>query len=170
MVDGDIAGAMAVAERVHPNFPEGPAMYRDRIALFPDGCLVAEVGGDIAGYALAYPARFPSPPPLDTVLGGLEAGADALYLHDIAILPEHRGSGLSTEAVSRLLALAEPFGLAMLVSVYGTGSFWARRGFAEEAIPPGKLASYGADAVFMVRRKKTSSISPADLESERAFR
>lgn len=153
MTPGDVPGAIAVADVVHPGFPEGPAMYLDRIALFGAGCLVLASEGRVLGYALAYPARYPEPVALDRVLGALPADADALYVHDVALLPEARGGGRSREAVERLLALAEPFGRAMLVSVYGTAPFWSRFGFREDgAASAGKLASYGPDAVFMSRR------------------
>ncbi|ALN72322.1 GNAT family N-acetyltransferase [Aureimonas sp. AU20] len=155
MAAADVPGAIAVADVVHPSFPEGPAMYLDRIALFPEGCLALETeAGAICGYAMAYPAALGAPPPLDTALGALEPGADALYLHDVALLPALRGRGLAEPAITGLLSLADRRSHpAMLVSVYGTAPYWRRFGFrpAGETIAPAKLASYGEGAVYMVR-------------------
>ncbi|WP_416357953.1 GNAT family N-acetyltransferase [Aureimonas phyllosphaerae] len=154
MVPSDTAAVVALADRVHPTFHEDEAVFRDRLSLFPDGSLVlAAPGGGLAAYAIAYPVRRFAPPPLDTVLGRLPEGADALYIHDVAVAPEWRGRGLAEPAIARLLALAEPFGAAVLVSVYGTPPFWARHGFrpVEDEALTSKLASYGEDAVFMLR-------------------
>lgn len=154
MAPGDTAAVVALADRVHPTFHEDEAVFRDRLALFPDGSLVLPApGGGLAAYCIAYPVRRFAPPPLDTMLGRLPEDADALYIHDVAVAPEWRGRGLAEPAIARLLALAEPFGTAVLVSVYGTPPFWARHGFrpVEDAALAPKLASYGEDAVFMLR-------------------
>ncbi len=145
---------MALSERVHPTFYEGEAMFADRLALFPQGCLVLPLAdGSLAAYAIAYPVKRFSPPPLDTVLGRLADDADALYIHDVAVAPEWRGRKLADAAIERLLGLAEAFDAAVLVSVYGTPPFWKRFGFGpvEDAALQSKLASYGDDAVFMLR-------------------
>lgn len=150
----DLPAVMALSERMHPTFHEGEAMFMDRLGLFPEGSLVLDrADGALAAYAIAYPVRRFAPPPLDTVLGTLPADADALYIHDVAVAPEWRGHGLAEPAIRRLLTLAEPFGAAVLVSVYGTWPFWARFGFArvdDPALAP-KLAGYGEGAVFMLR-------------------
>ena len=153
MAPEDIPAAAALADRVHPAFFEDPAVFADRLALFPAGSLVLVAGGALGGYALAYPCASFRPPPLDTVLGRLAPDADVLYIHDVALAPERRGAGLAVPGIERLLALAAPFGRAELVSVYGTAPFWGRFGFRDETarVPPGRLAPYGADARYMAR-------------------
>ena len=155
MKAADVADVMTVADVVHPTFPEGAAVYHDRLALFPDGCLVAVLpGGRIVGYALAYPAPLGAPPALDTMLGALLPEADALYLHDIAILPDWRGQRLADPAVAHVLQLADRAVMpVMLVSVYGTAPYWSRFGFAPPsvALEAQKLATYGEGAVYMIR-------------------
>ncbi|RIY00302.1 GNAT family N-acetyltransferase [Aureimonas flava] len=154
MAAGDAPAVVALADRVHPTFHEDAAVFVDRQRLFPAGSLVLPgPAGTLAAYAVAYPVRRFAPPPLDTVLGALPPDADALYIHDVALAPEWRGRGLAEPAIRRLLAAAAPLGAATLVSVYGTWPFWARFGFRrvdDPALAP-KLASYGADAVFMLR-------------------
>ncbi len=155
MTTGDVADVMAVADIVHPTFPEGAHVYHDRLALFPEGCLVAALpDGRIVGYALAYPAPLGAPPPLDTMLGALLPEADALYIHDVAILPDWRGQRLADAAVAHVLSLADGAVMpVMLVSVYGTAPYWGRFGFAPPslALEPAKLATYGQGAVYMIR-------------------
>ncbi|WP_279481982.1 GNAT family N-acetyltransferase [Aureimonas sp. SK2] len=154
MEPGDVPALMALSAIVHPDFYEGEAMFRDRLALFPEGSLVLPLtDGSLAAYAIAYPVRRFAPPPLDTVLGRLPADADALYIHDVAVASEWRGRKLAEPAVERLLALAEPLGATVLVSVYGTPPFWMRFGFRPVDDPAlrDKLASYGEEAVFMLR-------------------
>ncbi|WP_182086829.1 GNAT family N-acetyltransferase [Aureimonas sp. ME7] len=154
MLEADIEAVMALSERVHPTFFERREMFADRLALFGQGCLVLpDQDEELAGYAIAYPAPFRRPPPIDTVLGALPTNVDSLYIHDVAVAPEWRGHHLADRAVESLLRLAEPFGAAMLVSVYGTSPFWSRFGFSPLDEPEVRrwIAPYGEDAVFMTR-------------------
>ncbi|WAJ28845.1 GNAT family N-acetyltransferase [Antarcticirhabdus aurantiaca] len=164
----DVPAVDGLGGVVHPAFYERPEVFLDRLALFPEGALVCDAPDaafGIAGYAIAYPAPLAAPPPLDTVLGRLPADADALYIHDVAVDPAFRGRGLSEGAVWRLVDLAEArFAAATLISIYGTPPFWRRFGFEQrpDLIDPEKLASYGGEAVFMLRPcgAQTSSLGP----------
>lgn len=161
-VRADVPALMRLAERVHPTFFEGAATFHDRLALYPEGLIVLPAGaGRLAGYAIGHPARLFQPPPLDTVLGALPAGADGFYIHDVALDPDVRGAGLAAPAIRHLLRAAGPRP-AMLVSVYGTAPFWRRFGFREVEDPKlnVKLRSYGEGAVFMLRAR--GAASPGD--------
>lgn len=157
MTAGDLDGVHRLSLRVYPQFFERRDVYADRLALYPQGSLVLDSEGGIGGYAVGHPARLFAPPPLDTVLGRLTEGADALYVHDVALAPELRGLGLVEGGVHALLALADrdrrP---AMLVSVNGTPAFWQRFAFApvDPARLGDKLAPYGEGAIFMLRKAK----------------
>lgn len=158
MLTGDLAGVVALAERVHPDLPEDAAVFHDRLRLYPRGCLVLADGahGPIAGYVVAHPWRDGPPPKLDTVLGVLPEPGDCFYIHDVVVAPEARKAGHSRVVVEQLLELAAPYRCASLVSVYGTVPFWSRFGFrdASETLPPGALSAYGADARFMMRPRR----------------
>ena len=65
-----------------------------------------EKDGVAAGYALAHPFRFGALPALDALLHALPAGADCLYLHDIAILADARGGGAARALVDILVNVA----------------------------------------------------------------
>ncbi|PYH46007.1 uncharacterized protein BP01DRAFT_423021 [Aspergillus saccharolyticus JOP 1030-1] len=115
---------------------------------------------EICGYAISHPIRTHQPPPLDTLLGNIPADAKQYYIHDVAILSEHRGRGLAAEAVGRLRAVAErsAFASTGLVAVYGSKGFWGRFGFEEERGEgeeedlKRKVEGYGGDAVWLVRK------------------
>jgi len=140
---------------VHPDHPEAPDIFAERLRLFPAGCLVLPGPAGLLGYAIAHPWRFGQPPRLNTLLGALPAQADTFYIHDIALLPETRRSGAGAAAIGLLAALAASLGLPnlSLVAIGGTHGFWQRQGFAVHDDPAlqAKLASYGPAARFMVR-------------------
>jgi len=153
MEAGDLDRVMALADRCHPGLPEDRAVFAERLALYPHGCLVLAGPAGIGGYAVAHPIRAFAPPALGALLGAIPADADQFYIHDVVVAPERRGGGVSGEAIRLLLEEAAAFPSAALVSVYGTAGFWSRFGFrpAKGVDMKAKLRPYGDDAVFMVR-------------------
>jgi len=156
MREGDLDAVLALADATHPDLPEGRAMFAERLALYPAGCLVLDDDGGIGGYAVSHPIRRSEPPALGALLGSLPADTDQFYIHDVAIAPSRRGAGAAATGVARLLALGEEFETTALVSVYGTATFWSRFGFAPSGEDmAAKLRPYGAGAVYMVRFNRT---------------
>jgi GNAT superfamily N-acetyltransferase len=151
----DLDAVVAIAGQVHPLFPEERYVFANKLDLHPAGALVLEHAGRPAGYCFALPWHGVQPPALNTLLDAISPGADALYLHDLALLPAARGTGAGAAAVDMLLAHARRLSLArcFLVAVNGSVPFWSRLGFAVCAAPAmqARLASYGADARLMVR-------------------
>lgn len=149
----DLPEVMAVADAVHLGLPEDQAVFAERMALYPEGCLVLQMpDGEIAGYAISHPIVAGQPPQLNSFLGEIGAEAGEYYIHDVALLPKLRGSGLAKVAILKLLQQARGFDRVALVSVYGTADFWGRFGFAKSPRDmSAKLAAYGADAVYMTR-------------------
>ncbi|KAK3319411.1 acyl-CoA N-acyltransferase [Apodospora peruviana] len=153
----DIPGLMLVADAVHPALPESDHVFTERVNLFPDGSLVL-VNNDkeVCGYAISHPIRHRQPPALDSLLEKIAADADQYYIHDLAILPEFRGSGYARQGIENLLAVAlrNGYSTTCLVSVYGTAEFWGRFGFNAEEVDEvleEKLREYGDDAVYLER-------------------
>ena len=155
MMAEDLDAVEAIAALVHPRYPESADVPRERLALFPAGCLLAEADSRPAGYVIAHPWRLGTAPALDSLLGSLPAAPDCLYLHALALLPSARGDRAGAAAVARLRAVAAVHGLARiaLVAVNESAGFWRRLGF--RATTPGPdlmaaLASYDADATYLI--------------------
>lgn len=149
----DLLSVSEIQLAVHQAFPEDDAVLADRLELSPAGCFMLEVGDAAQGYVLSHPWLEGSPPALNTKLGMLPAMADTWYIHDLALLPETRGSGAGGNIVPKLADIArrEGFRSMSLVSVNGSQGFWARQGFSArmDARLARKLSSYGEDAVYM---------------------
>jgi len=155
MAPADLDGVVRVARIAFPDHFEDRACFAERLALYPQGCFVLDAG-QVAGYLIAYPWRSASAPPLNTVIGTLPLGADVLYLHDLALHPDARGQGATSAIVERLAvqARAEGWPVIALVAVNDATAFWQRMGFGvvDDPAMAAKLASYGADARYMVRK------------------
>jgi len=149
MLPADLSMVASIAEQVHPDYPEDPAVFAERLALFPAGCFMFGA----VGYLIAHPWMLASPPQLNTLLGALPAAPDTMFVHDLALLPEARGRGHAGEAVALILRVAGPLELS-LVSVGLASGFWRRYGFAPvgDAAVQASLSRYGAGACLMVRQ------------------
>lgn len=155
MTAADLPAVAALADAIHPDFPETDAVFANRLALHAAGCAVLDGGDDsLIGYVLSHPWHDRSPPPLDAVLAPASAPS-TYYIHDLALLPPARGTGAGTVIVGLLVARARTLTLPnmTLVAVNNSVHFWQRQGFTV-AIDPAmdaKLASYGDQARFMTR-------------------
>lgn len=160
MVAADLPGVLAVADGVHPAFPEDEGVFAERLRLYPLGCLAFSSGEDVLGYAVSHPWRAYDPPALNSRLGELPRRPDTYYIHDVALLPELRGSGAAALVVALLLARArkENFPTVSLVAVNDSVGFWEHHGFRNvaarkvvDAALARKLRGYDEAAAFMVR-------------------
>ena len=169
MEAADLDRVMSIAEVVHPDYPEDRAVFAERLALYPDGCAMADVfraetsgaeaDGPCIGYIVMHPGRLGVPPPLDSPLGALPEMPDCLYLHDVALLPAARGLGLGVAALERMNALAarQGFRWLALTSTPGARAFWDAQGFLPHDGGAGlaaKLASYGGGMTYMAKPVK----------------
>ncbi|TCU68340.1 ribosomal protein S18 acetylase RimI-like enzyme [Bradyrhizobium sp. R2.2-H] len=149
----DLPAISAIAARIHPDLPESPEVFAEKMRLYPDGCRVLVADDEIAGYGLAHPWKQHQIPPLDRFLERLPGDADCLYVHDIAVLPDRRG-GVARAYVTGIMELARASGIAALalVSVYATRPLWEHLGFrpvTADAALRAQLASYGEGATYM---------------------
>jgi len=156
LTPGDLPAALAVADIVHPNYPEDPAVFAERLALYPSGCLVLIDGEDRIGYIVSHPWIYGEPPALNSLLGALPLPPTTYYIHDIALLPRARGTGAAGLVIAQLVDQAEALGLPnlSLIAVNDSVGFWRRHGFAVNSNPAldRKLRSYDESARFMVRQ------------------
>lgn len=150
----DLPAVKALADTIHPAFPESDAVFANRLTLHPSGCEVLAGDDGLKGYVLSHPWLDRSPPPLDAVLAPV-AAPTTYYIHDLALLAETRGSGAGTAIAGLLAARAHALGLPnmTLVAVNNSVHFWQRQGFTVTEYPAleAKLLSYGDQARFMTR-------------------
>ncbi len=155
MTETDLPEVAAISREVHPELPEDPGVFAERLRLYPAGCLVLQSAGRIAGYAISHPWRLGPPPKLNTLLLRLPQAPDTFYIHDVALLAQARGAGTGGALVLRLVQQARRTGVSnlSLVAVGGSVGFWRRQGFdvAGDAAIQAGLGSYGDTACFMVR-------------------
>ena len=155
MTAADLPAVETIGSTVHPDLPEDPAVFAERLNLYPDGCWVVQIDGAIAGYAVSHPWRLGPPPKLNSLLNRLPHAPDSFYIHDLALVPLARGTGAGSRLVHRLVEQArrEHLHRMSLVAVNGSSSFWQRHGFhaADDAVITQSLGSYGDTACWMVR-------------------
>jgi ribosomal protein S18 acetylase RimI-like enzyme len=193
MKTADLPALLAIADVVHPAYPEDAAVFEERLTLFPSGCWVLEhhphlasplkgeghegegapslnalplkgggwggggtrQGDSLIGYILSHPWTYGAPPALNSLLGAIPMPPNTYYIHDIALLPQARGTGAANIVVAQLIDLAASLGLPnlSLVAVNDSVGFWQRHGFALTPIPAldAKLRSYDDAARFMTR-------------------
>jgi ribosomal protein S18 acetylase RimI-like enzyme len=155
MREADLPAVLAIATLVHPDYPEDEAVFAERLALAPEGCLCLAEGSELAGYVVSHPWMLFDVPPLNARLGHLPEAVDLWYVHDLALLPAARGGGAARLVVGHLARRAQDagYGAMALVAVNGSGPFWTRQGFREAHDPAldRTLASYDDAARYMVR-------------------
>lgn len=151
----DIADVIAIAEIVHPGYPEDAHVLLERLKLYPAGCFALVKQNAVVGYVLSHPWMSNAIPKLNTLLEHLPEAADTYYLHDIALLPIARGYGVAGDILGHLYAIAVRAGFETisLCAVNASEPFWQRHGFVILRIPEmeNALASYGMGAAHMVR-------------------
>ncbi|MBB5048886.1 GNAT superfamily N-acetyltransferase [Rhodopseudomonas rhenobacensis] len=155
MTPRDLAAVNTIAVRVHPDYPEDAAVFAERLALHAGGCFILQGDVDPVGYLISHPWHFAEPPALNVQLRALPAPASTYYIHDLALLPEARGSGAAAAAVRMLIPLARTQDMRniSLVAVNNSVQFWQQQGFhihVDDALAQ-KLMSYDAAACYMVR-------------------
>lgn len=93
--------------------------------------MVAEHGGEVVGYVLAHPWPERTIPPLNKVYASLPPRSDSLFIHDLALSPGARKTGLAQKLAQSVLQSGVELQLtsASLIAVQGSEGFWRRFGF-----------------------------------------
>jgi predicted N-acetyltransferase YhbS len=96
-----------------------------------DTCVVAELEGQVVGYLLAHPWPSRMIPPLNKVYSRLPDDSDCLFIHDLALSPVARKSGVAQDLVRSVLQAGAQMRLttASLIAVQCSEVFWRRFGF-----------------------------------------
>jgi ribosomal protein S18 acetylase RimI-like enzyme len=166
MQEPDLPAVLAIADAVHPDFPEDEVVFANRLALNPTGCVVLQDEDGIKGYAISHPWQFKAPPALNSLLT-MVSEPSTLYIHDLALLPGIRRSGAATVAIDMMAARARMLQLPnmTLVAVNNSVHFWQRHGFhiMRDSEMDQKLQSYGDNARFMIRDLTQKDLTQNDL-------
>lgn len=159
MAPADLPAVLELQARAYaPFFHEPEAAFRGKLAAFPAWCWVARgATGELAAYLFTQPARLGCPPGLGEAGDDRDDVPDTLHLHDMAVSPLARGSGLAGRMTIHALEAARrtefPHGRlhwASLIAVQGSTPYWARHGFVSSQAAP-ELDSYGPGAAYLVR-------------------
>lgn len=156
MTAEDLDAVEAIAAAVHPEFFEDRAIFAERQRLYPEGTHLLEIAGAPSGYLLSHPWQHGTLPALNSLLDAIPDDADGYYLHDLALLPNARGTGAASVIVDQIVdhAIRQGFAAASLVAVNSSVPFWQKQGFVVTAVPglTDTLLSYEDTARFMTRR------------------
>jgi ribosomal protein S18 acetylase RimI-like enzyme len=79
--------------------PESSESLQAKIVASPATCLLAESSEGTVGYLIAVPIIYPNLPALNAPMFKLSAGADTLYIHDLAVASAGRGKGVAQSLV-----------------------------------------------------------------------
>lgn len=151
----DISRAFELSKIIHPSFPEDYAVFEERLQLYPEGCKFLEerTTNEGLGYLLSHPWIENSAPLLNALLHNIPPFTSSYYIHDLALHPKTRGTGMAKSCILTLIenVKKKSFEEITLVSVNGSESFWRQQGFIRKNVPglQDKLKSYGEDACYM---------------------
>jgi ribosomal protein S18 acetylase RimI-like enzyme len=152
----DMADVLRIQESCYTEIePESCDSLQAKMMASPSTCLIAESSEGAVGYLIAVPIVYPNLPALNSPTFELAAGADTLYIHDLAVDRAGRGQGVAQALVRASIDAAKRDGLprACLVAIQNSQSFWEQFGFETVEAPADalmrQLASYGAGAKLM---------------------
>jgi len=150
----DFDAVDGIAQAIHVEIYERTEVLFDKAGHFPQGCRKLVLDGVMLGYAITHPWFINEIPQIDAFLPKRDEPPDCIFVHDVAVLPEARGSNAAGSFLALLRPLAQARGLRFFacVSVYGTDRLWSRFGFTLITRPEidAKLTSYGPTAKYMV--------------------
>lgn len=135
---------------------ESAESFAAKLAAHSDFSFVATDHDVPVGYGVALPWVMGDIPALNGIEYLVPQDSDSLYVHDIAVIPVARGSGVAGLLLETVLEAGRSRGYrqAFLVAVQGAVSYWKRYGFEAVAINEElqfRLAAYGENATYMVK-------------------
>ena len=150
----DLPAVAAISATVHGDYVETQPTYAERLALYPAGCLVLEQDvlerdNQVAGFLVSHPWHAGQSPALNERLGAIPHENADYYLHDIALLPQTRGSRAGKAALTFVIAHARARGFerVSLVAVNGADRFWSAQGF--DHVETADASPYGPGSFAM---------------------
>lgn len=172
MAPGDLAAVLSLQQQCYAHaFHEPHASFAAKLEASPQSCWVARGATGLLAYLVCLPVEGNGLPALHAGHWRRPDHPDWLYLHDLAIAPEARGSGISRALVGQACAWARAMSLPHLglIAVQGSEPYWRKLGFAAiwptPRVNADKLASFGPNAQYMQRPTPEADLnqgSPGD--------
>ena len=146
----DIEELLAVQKSCYPpDLQENAHSFAAKIA--QNFSFAAEKENKIVAYFLAFPVDLSHFPAWNSV--DVNAiNPNAFYLHDLAVHPAMRGTGLAQKLLHHVLAhRPQQLDDVFLIAVQNAQNFWEKQGFIAADIPflRRQVQSYGDDALLM---------------------
>lgn len=164
MLRRDLAAVLLIQQQCYSSdFQEPVEAFESKWMTSPDTCWVAELGGEVCAYLVCLPIQGRQLPVLHASDFRCAEQANWLYVHDLAIGHAARGSGLAPVLIRQAMARRQEWGLQDmgLIAVQDSCLFWRKFGFevdeSERLVSADKLATFGADAVFMIQRQPSGT-------------
>lgn len=152
----DLASVIAIQRQCYPPaFQEPIEAFESKLTASPDTCWVSHHLDQVCAYLVCLPIQDQALPVLHAKDFQISASANWLYIHDLAIGPNARGTGLASQLLRKAVDQARDKGLTRvgLIAVQGSEPFWAKFGFnsaeSNSLLPQDKLNSFGSGALFM---------------------
>ena len=158
MRDTDIEEVCAIQQEAYvPDMVEAGEVLHGRLAACAETSWVAEDEYGLCAYLFGYRSVLGRVSPLGYQFQHV-AGADSLYLHDLAVSQRVAGQGVGALLVRLALQQAVAQGLrhSCLVSVQSSTVFWNRLGYLEQGladpVQQASLQTYAGPAWYMIRK------------------
>lgn len=121
MTADDLDGVAEVAMQTFVDHFEEQERFAERLALGEKYCAVLRrPDGSVCGYLLAYPSPIAKLPALNEPIGLSAQEAEAVYISDLAVLPEARGTGVTRPVINRVVRQAKEDGFKAVTLVGST--------------------------------------------------
>lgn len=168
MKSTDLAQVLEIQRLCYPSsYHEPRSAFENKLRWAPQTSWIATCGDANPGgrtqapmacaYLVALPVDESHFPQLHAHDWTPPSRARWLCIHDLAVHPDHRGSGAAGHLIDHAATQARQAGLAglALVAVEGAEAYWARQGFEAVQVDHkglrDRLASFGDTAKFMIR-------------------
>lgn len=155
MMPDDLPAVLEIQSACYPaHLHESAEALLAKVQNFSSSCYLVEKAGKAVAYLFAHEWAGHLPPAFDAPLAICD-GRPHFYLHDLAVDPGQRGSGLGECLWLAARRSAQNAGHAeiRLIAVAGAQSFWSRLGFTvvQDDLPglAAKLQEYGGEASLM---------------------
>lgn len=146
LTEGDIDAVLRLQAACYgPQLRELAPAFLSKMTLSPTTCYAVELENTaLVAYGIAFPCDDAQPPDLNTSTAQHHM-VNTLYIHDIAVDPSMRRSGLGTQILEHMVRDAARLHLPTitLTAVDGAVGHWLRQGFQES---PAAAPGYGEGA------------------------